>query len=146
MPRFTTLTTLALILLTAAGTPAARGNTGPRSGQPATGSEVFYKCPSGYAFEVNGSAAHCKKPAYTDRRELSGCLVGFPTFRQDRVGSKDMCSGTNPVTGEVLMEAACKVEDVSAGYTKRIVGGRDFCGKLIPQQIQAPNVAVSLTV
>jgi hypothetical protein len=146
MRRLTTLTTLAAIILTAAGTAAARGNSGPHSAASTMEAEVFFKCPSGYAFEVSGSAAHCKKPAYTDRRELGGCLVAFPTFRQDRVGSKDMCSGTNPLTGEVLMEAGCKVEDTSAGYTKRIVAGRDFCGKLMPQQIQAPNVAVSLTV
>jgi hypothetical protein len=127
-----------------AAAAAAASATTNRNASGSALAEVFYACPSGYAFAQNGGdAAHCKKPAYTDQRVLGACPVGFPTYRVDRLDSKDMCSGTNPVTGEVLVEPGCKVEDLTAGYTKRIVASRDYCGKLMPQQIQPPNRAVS---
>ena len=108
-----------------------------------TAFSVLVNAMAGYAFATSGDAAHCKKPAYTDQRSLAACPLGFPTFRADRLDSKDMCAGTNPVTGEVLIEPGCKAEDLTAGYTKRIVRGNDFCGKLIPQQIQAPSRAAA---
>ena len=137
----TILSALAVVAVITAGT----ASTSVRSlhANATVTAEVYYTCPDGYAFAVSGDAAHCKKPAYTDQRSLATCPIGFPTFRTDRLDKKDMCSGTNPLTGEVLVEPGCKVEDISGGYTKRIVSGKDYCGKLIPQQIQAPSRAVS---
>lgn len=138
----TILSALAIAATIAGGTAA--GITIPSLHATSTATaEVYFTCPDGYAFATSGDAAHCKKPAYTDTRVLAACPIGFPTFRADRLDKKDMCAGQNPLTGEVLVEPGCKVEDLSGGYTKRIVSGRDYCGKLMPQQIQAPNKAVS---
>jgi hypothetical protein len=143
MRTFTILSTLTVVATIAGGAVAGTTISSLHASAAAT-AEVYYACPNGYAFSTSGSdAAHCKKPAYTEQRSLGGCPIGFPTFRADRLDKKDMCAGTNPVTGEVLVEPACKIEDLSAGSTKRIVTGRDYCGKLIPQQIQPPNRAVS---
>jgi hypothetical protein len=139
----TILSTLAVVATVAGGAAAGTTNSSLHASAAAT-AEVYYACPDGYAFAMSGSdAAHCKKPAYTEQRSLAACPIGFPTFRADQVDKKDMCAGTNPVTGEVLVEPGCKVEDLTAGFTKRIVTGRDYCGKLILQQIQAPSRAVS---
>lgn len=136
------LPTAALVLTFVAGLAAAPA-AGARVSTLAT--EVFYKCESGYAFETSGNAAHCKKPAYTDRRTLADCIVGlYPSA--DRIGSKDMCAATNPVSGEISVERACRPTDLAAGYTKRIVAGVDYCGKLMPQQIEAPSRPVSLSI
>ena len=139
----TILSTLAFVAAIAVGTVTGATTRSLHANAAAT-AEVYYTCPDGFAFAISGSdAAHCKKPAYTDQRVLGACPIGFPTFRADRLEKKDMCAGTNPLTGEVLVEPSCKVEDLTAAYTKRIVSGKDYCGKLIPQQIQAPNKAVS---
>ena len=138
----TILSTFAVVVAVAGGA-VSRSSIAPLHANATATAEVFYSCMAGYAFATSGDAAHCKKPAYTDQRSLAACPLGFPTFRADRLDSKDMCAGTNPVTGEVLIEPGCKAEDLTAGYTKRIVRGNDFCGKLIPQQIQAPSRAVS---
>lgn len=141
MQRSTIFSLLVIAAIAAGGTAAASAMTARTAAASAT--EVYYACPAGYAFATTGDAAHCKKPAYTDMRALGPCAVGFPTFTVDKLQNKDMCAGTNPVTGEVLVEPGCKVEDLAAGYTKRVVAGRDYCGKLMPQQIQAPSRAVS---
>ena len=107
-------------------------------------SEPFWKCPAGFAFDVNGSAAHCKKPAYIERKLLAGCTIGlYPAA--DKLGEKDMCAGTNPVSGEIAVERGCKATDVALGFTKRIVAGTDYCGKAIAPEIVAPSVMVVLT-
>ena len=107
-------------------------------------SEIYWRCEQGFAFETSGSSVHCKKPGYTDRRALAGCKPGlYPMV--DRIGDKDMCSGTNIVTGEVSMERGCVASDLLLGYTKRIVDGTDYCGKLIPAEFRAPSVAVTVT-
>ena len=143
MGRSTLLSILTVAAIAGFATAAASAVTGHSIGTVST-AEVYFACPAEYAFATSGSdAAHCKKPAHTDMRVLGACPVGFPTYRVDRLENKDMCAGTNPVTGEVLVEPGCKVEDLTQGYTKRVVAGRDYCGKLIPQQIQAPNRAVS---
>ena len=139
----TTLSIVALAAVAGFGAAAASATTGSGANAASTMAEVYYACPSGYAFSTSGDAAHCKKPAYTDMKALAACPVGFPTFREDRLENKDMCAGTNPLTGEVLVEPGCNVGDLTAGYTKRIVNNRDYCGKLMPQQIQPPNRAVS---
>ena len=144
MRTFKTLSVVALAAVAGFSAAAASATTRTTGSAAAAMAEVYFACPAGYAFAMSGSdAAHCKKPAYTDMRVLGTCAIGFPTFRIDRLETKDMCAGTNPVTGEVLVEPGCKVEDLTAGYTKRVVAGRDYCGKLMPQQIQAPSRAVS---
>jgi hypothetical protein len=111
---------------------------------PPAASEVYWRCEQGFAFETSGSSVHCKKPAYTDRRALAGCKIGlYPMV--DRIGNKDMCSGTNIVTGEISIERACLASDVLLGYTKRIVDGTDYCGKSIPAEFRAPSVMVTVT-
>lgn len=107
-------------------------------------SETFWMCPSGFAFEVSGKAVHCKKAAYTERKVVAACPLGLYAM-VDRIGQKDMCAATNPVSGEVSVERGCKSTDVILGFTKRIVSGADFCGKDVPAQIVAPNVAVVIT-
>ncbi len=107
-------------------------------------SEAFWRCPSGYLFESSSNAVHCKKAAYTDHRSLAPCMTGLYAAT-DHIGTKDMCSATNAITGELGVERACKPEDAAAGYSKRIVSGVDFCGKAIPQTVIAPSVMVTLT-
>ena len=124
----------------AAGTMSATGAVARNAA-----AEAFWKCSTGFAFETSGSAVHCKKAAYTDKKPLGKCPVGLYAYA-DRIGNKDMCSATNVVTGEVGVERACMASDVVLGYTKRLVNGTDFCGKLIPAEIQAPPVVVNLTV
>ena len=124
----------------AAGTMSAESVTARTAA-----AEMFWKCPSGFAFETNGSAAHCKKPAYVDHKPLGKCPVGLYIYA-DRIGTKDMCAATNPVTGEIGVERGCVSTDLVLGYTKRIVAGTDYCGKTMPAAFQPPTVAVSLTV
>jgi hypothetical protein len=126
---------VAVIAITAAFAPHAARTT--------SDGETYFRCPSGYAFEVSGSAAHCKKPSWTETKSLAGCIVGlYPSV--DRVGTKDMCAGTNPLTGEVSMEQQCNAADVTNGFSKRIVAGKDFCAKTHPAEYIAPNVAITL--
>lgn len=112
--------------------------------RPSAVSEPFWKCPSGFAFDVSGNAAHCKKPASVERKLLAGCPIGlYPA--PDKLGEKDMCAGTNPVSGEIAVERGCKATDVALGFTKRMVSGTDYCGKPIAAEIVAPSVMVVLT-
>jgi hypothetical protein len=105
--------------------------------------EAFWKCPTGFAFETNGSAVHCKKAAYIDQRPLGKCPLGlYPAT--DRIGEKDTCSATNALTGELGVDRACTAPDVVLGYTKRIVHGTDYCGKSKPAELLPPTVMVSL--
>ncbi len=112
--------------------------------------KTYYKCPSGYRFAISGSdAVHCSRAAYTtvSNRTLATCpnVGGVGTFaRTDHVRTKDMCTGTNPLTGEIAVERGCWPTDVAAGYRKRIVSGTDRCEKSTyhPEQIRAPSVAV----
>ena len=120
----------------AAGTTSATNATARNAA-----GEVFWKCSSGFAFETSGSAVHCKKASYTDKKALAGCPLGLYGY-VDRIGAKDMCSATNAVTGELGVERGCKATDVAMGYTKRQVDGLDFCGKFMPSEIQAPSVSI----
>ncbi|HEX6574882.1 MAG TPA: hypothetical protein VF042_07900 [Gemmatimonadaceae bacterium] len=105
--------------------------------------EVYYRCQSGYAFETNGSAVHCKKPAWTEQRSLANCPIGlYPTV--DRIGSKDMCAATNAISGEIDVEQGCTPADIVLGFTKKIVAGKDYCAKGHPAEITAPSVAISI--
>ena len=105
--------------------------------------EVYWKCSSGYAFEVSGNAVHCKKASWTETKPFMGCAIGL-TLKYDAVGNTDMCTGTTPVTGIVSIEPGCYPTDLVNGFTKRTVSGKDFCGKLHPAQIIAPSQAISL--
>jgi hypothetical protein len=128
-----------ILVAIALGAASASASVG---GNAAT--EAFWKCPSEFTFETLGSAVHCKKPAFIDRKPLSGCPIGlYPAT--DRIGNKDVCAATNPVSGEISIERGCKPTDVVLGYTKRIVAGIDFCGKPIAAEIQPPTVSVNLS-
>jgi len=103
--------------------------------------ERYFTCPSGYSFRATADAAHCKKPDSYQTTPLVACTqyLGVGLFaRRDHAGYKDMCAGTNPITGEVAVERSCIL-----GYSKRIVRGEDQCRKLIEGTIVAPTVAVS---
>jgi hypothetical protein len=111
--------------------------------------KTYFRCQSGYTFATSGDAVHCIKPASTEvlRRPLMTCpnVGGVGTFAStDHVRTKDMCTGRNPLTGEIAVERACWPADVAAGYTKRIVSGVDRCEKTVrhPESIRAPSVAV----
>jgi len=124
---------------------AAAGAFSPQDARARTAaaSEAFWKCSSGFAFEVQGNAVHCKKAAYTDKRDLAGCRLGLYALA-DRVGDKDMCGATNPLSGEIGIERGCLASEVIQGYTKRIVHGTDYCAKSIPAELRAPSVMVTI--
>ena len=124
----------------AAGTVSATGAAARNAA-----AETYWKCPTGFAFETSGSAVHCKKSPYVDHKALGKCPIGLYAYA-DRIGTKDMCAATNPVTGELGVERGCISTDLVLGYTKRIVAGADYCGKAIPAEFQPPTVAISLTV
>jgi hypothetical protein len=116
-------------------------STRDASARPAAFSELYYRCPAGYAFETSGSAVRCKKPAYTSKKPLANCTIGLYAAT-DRIGDKDMCAATNPISGEIGVERACVPTDLLAGYTKKIVDGLDYCGKVMPEDIKPPSVAI----
>ena len=124
----------------AAGTVSATAAAGRNAA-----AETFWKCPTGFGFETSGNAVHCKKSPYVDHKPLGKCPIGLYAYA-DRIGTKDMCAATNPVTGEIGVERGCVSTDLVLGYTKRIVVGADYCGKTIPAEFQPPTVAISLTV
>ncbi len=103
--------------------------------------EPYWRCPSGYTFEVSGSAVHCKKPAYTATKPFMACVLATPTLKVDLLGNTDMCAGSVGVT--VTAEPLCYPTDIADGYTKRIVSGKDFCGKNHPAEIISPNQMIS---
>jgi hypothetical protein len=112
-------------------------------GVPVAAAETYWRCEPGFSFETSGSSVHCKKPAWVDRRGLVECKLGlYPAV--DRIGDKDMCSGTNVVTGEISVERACSPADVLLGFTKKIVDGADYCAKTVAAQFRAPSVMVTL--
>lgn len=108
---------------------------------PTATAEVYWRCASGFAFETSGSAVHCKKPSWTETKPFMAC--GFPTatLKIDLVGTTDMCAGSVGVT--VSAEPSCYPTDIAAGFTKRIVSGKDFCGKPHPAEIVAPSQQVT---
>jgi hypothetical protein len=104
-------------------------------------SEAFWKCPSGYTFEVSGSAVHCKKPAWTETKAFMPCVLATPTLKVDLLGNTDMCAGSVGVT--VTAEPVCYPTDIANGFTKRLVSGKDFCGKTHPAEVIAPNQMIT---
>ena len=129
------------IVFAAATNPTTIASAAPAA--PTTkAAESFWRCPSGYTFEVSGSAVHCKKPSWTETKAFMAC--GFPTavLKLDLVGSTDMCSGDVGTT--VTVEPQCYPTDVINGFTKRRVSGKDFCGKSHPAEVIAPNTMISL--
>ena len=123
----------AVLGLAAAVTPAHATTTASASFRDG----VYFGCLPGYVFEVEGSAARCRRPERTITTALVPCpnIGGVGLFiRTDFTGNKDMCTGTNPVTGEVAVERACP-----AGYTKRIVSGNDRCEQRVPEEVQPPT-------
>ena len=104
--------------------------------------DPYWRCPSGFVFEVSGSAVHCKKTAWTETKPFMPCVLATPTLKLDLIGNTDMCAGSVGVT--VSAEPSCYPTDIAAGYTKRIVSGKDFCGKNHPAEVIAPNQLISL--
>ena len=136
------MNTIAAALFTFAGSILAFAGP-PPAASPRMADEVYYRCPSGYAFETSGSAVRCRKPAWVEQHALAGCPIGlYPTV--DRVGSKDMCAATNGITGEIDVEQGCTSADVVQGFTKKIVIGKDYCAKGHPAEVVAPSIAITL--
>lgn len=103
--------------------------------------ERYFTCPAGYTFRTASDAAHCKRPGRYELKPLLPCKneMGIGLFpRTDHVGNKDMCAGTNPITGEIAVERGCQL-----GFSKRIVNGRDQCRKWHAGDIVAPSVQVN---
>lgn len=109
---------------------------------PTATAEVYWRCASGFAFETSGSAVHCKKPSWTETKPFMACAFPTATLKIDLVGTTDMCAGNVGVT--VSTEPSCYPADIVAGFTKRKVDGKDFCGKPHPAEIVAPNQLVSM--
>ena len=128
----------AIVVAFAAGTMSA-----PAADARKSAGEAFWRCATGFAFEVSGSAVHCKKPTYVLRKPLGKCPIGLYAYT-DRIGDKDTCSATNAITGELGVEHGCATTDIALGYTKRIVHGTDYCEKSMPAEIVAPSVAILL--
>jgi hypothetical protein len=106
-------------------------------------SEAFWRCSTGYAFEVSGAAVHCKKPQWTETKAYLGCPIGT-ALDIDGLGDHDVCAGTNPVTGIVSIEPACNPADVVNGFSKRTLSGKDYCGKNHPAEVVAPSNMITL--
>jgi hypothetical protein len=119
----------------------APGAASAASPTAALQAERYFSCPTGYTFRAANDAAHCKKAGRYSYDSLVPCPnnLGVGLFvKTDAIGDKDMCTGTNPLTGEVAVERGCRV-----GFTKRIVRGTDQCRKYIPGDIVAPSVEVT---
>jgi hypothetical protein len=108
---------------------------------PTATAEVYWRCESGFVFETSGSAVHCKKPSWTETKPFMACVLATPTLKIDLVGMTDMCAGSVGVT--VSAEPSCYPTDIAAGFTKRKVSGKDFCGKNHPVEIVAPSQQVT---
>jgi hypothetical protein len=124
----------ALVALAPGAASAASPTVAPQA-------ERYFSCPSGYTFRAANDAAHCKKAGRYSYDSLVPCPnnLGVGLFaKTDAIDNKDMCTGTNPITGEVAVERGCRV-----GFTKRIVRGTDQCRKYIPGDIVAPSVEVT---
>ena len=109
---------------------------------PVVVAEPYWRCPSGYQFQTSSSAVHCKKASWTETKPMLPCLVPTPDLKTDLVNNTDMCSGGIGV--QVTAEPLCNPVDMAAGFTKRKVSGRDFCGKFHPSEIIAPNTMISI--
>jgi hypothetical protein len=135
----TTLITLAATALAFAATSES-----PKSARAAAPVvvESYWRCPSSFAFETSGTAVHCKKPAWTETKPFIACLPPTPDLKMDLVGTTDMCSGGIGIA--VTAEPQCNPVDVANGFSKRHVGGRDYCAKFHEAEVIPPNQQISL--
>jgi hypothetical protein len=119
------------------------GVSGPAdaTASPTATAEVYWRCASGFAFETSGSAVHCKKASWTETKPFMPCVFPTATLKLDLVGMTDMCAGS--VGATVSAEPSCYPTDIVAGFTKRQVSGKDFCGKSHPAEIVAPSQQVT---
>jgi hypothetical protein len=93
--------------------------------------ERYFTCPSGYVFRAASDAAHCKKHPRYGYRGLVPCPNNFGVglfAKTDAIGRKDMCTGTNPVTGEVAVERGCPAAPDSDGKRFESVGSKQQSG------------------
>jgi hypothetical protein len=131
----------AMMILAAAGNTTRSAAASPAIAGALKG-EAFWRCPSGYSFETSGSAVHCKKPSWTETRAFMPCGIPTPDLKLDLVSQTDMCAGNIGTT--VSVEPQCYPSDLLAGFVKRHVAGKDFCGKSHPAEVIAPNLMVTL--
>ena len=109
---------------------------------PNTAPEVYWRCPTGFTFETSNSAVRCRKPAWTETKPTMPCLAPTGNLKVDLLNQTDMCSGGIGIA--VTAEPLCYPTDIAAGFTKRRVSGKDFCGKTHAQEVIAPNQMISL--
>ena len=133
--RVLTVAALPAVLLLSAGALAPRGTTGAT-----VGAETFFGCEQGYAFEVNGQAARCRRAASVMAVPALECPRSGSTTLAERVdysGASDSCVGASGAA-TVTIERSCPVD-----YTKRVVVGPDRCERPTPESIRAPSVPVA---
>jgi len=119
--------------------PLPAGSMDPKSAG-ALRTSTFFGCETGFAFEVSGESARCRRAASVIVAPLSECpQVGGVALaeRIDLVGTKDMCASTAAGT-DVSVERNCP-----PNYTKRVLTGLDRCEMPAPEMIRAPSVPVA---
>ena len=111
---------------------------------------TYYKCESGYKFQVNGKAARCYKAASKDYTAPLKCKnVTIPAvnrsighfLKRDHAGNRDKCVGTfkiGPVTNTNVLDLSCR-----HGYQLEVRKGKDRCFKTIKAKAVAPTKRVN---
>ena len=99
------------------------------------GAELYYGCPGGFEFQVNGNAARCFKPGELQQGAHRPCRPG-QALNRDYRGNADMCV-IGFGTAAVVAPPGCP-----SGYTLRARSGADMCERRTDPVVQAPSVAV----
>ena len=97
--------------------------------------DLYYGCPGGFDFQVDGNAARCFKPGELQQGAHRPCLPG-QALNRDYRGNADMCV-VGFGTAAVVAPPGCP-----PGYTLRARSGADMCERRTEPVIQAPTVAV----
>jgi hypothetical protein len=105
----------------------------------------YYRCESGWSFEVKNNAARCRRGGGLAQAALLPCVQAtLPTGqkvgtsrRQDYTGTKDMCVTTLPGIAVVALESRCPL-----AHDKVQRKGLDHCVRPDPLQVKAPSVSV----
>lgn len=134
--KITSLYSVLIVLLVSAGT-----STISVKAQAAT----YFKCESGYTFQVSGSSARCYKAASRGYTAPLACAnVVVPVINKsvghfldkDFDRNKDKCVGTfkiGPVTNTNVLDLVCR-----RGYSLEVRRGTDRCFKNISAKALAP--------
>lgn len=128
-PVKTTLTLGAALLLLAAARP---------SEPPTPSAEKYFGCPTGYSFQVSGSAARCYLAGSQATANIV-CPVGWVKTLDQFANNRDGCQSTAGPPG-------AKVNTVGnytcpTGFSSQPAPGPDVCVKQNPASIVAPTVA-----